>query len=339
MDSTLHSFLLDDLPVRGAFVRLGQDWRDLVLRRWPSPERRDQLNPVIQLLGQMTASALLLQNSIRFEGCLGLHIQGDSHGPIRLAIAQVQADLGFRSTCQMQSGDVGRTGIDTIHSQTDWQGLVNAHGQGRCVLLLEPAAHQKGVSTYQGHVALTRDSEGGGSSDSSSLPPSQGLARDLAHYMACSEQVPSYFVLWADEHVAAGLLIQRMPVGGQSNLEAKGYKNIDVECATQADEDFARIAWLASTVKPEEFTQLDAATLLGRLFAQENWTCHMPRIPHFRCTCSRERMSRFLQTLGVSELQALITEQGGAQIDCEFCGQIYRWTPQEIGVLMTGISG
>jgi molecular chaperone Hsp33 len=321
MDSTLHSFLFDKLPVRGALVRLRRDWQTLIARRLSASTHSSehQVIPLIQLLGQITASAVLLQNSIRFEGRLSLQIQGD--GPIRLALAQVEPDLSFRSTWQCQPDFA-----NLIKHSTSWESLV--HGHGRCALTLEPQhAH---VQAYQGLVELdVSDTLDADISDEFTLPPSQGLARALGHYMAHSEQIPSYFVLLADADIAAGLLIQRMPIGGAHNLVGQGQYEKDTTGLEQANEDFSRIAWLASTVQPSELSQLDAGTLMQRLFAQEAWTCHTPRYPRFACSCSRERVGSLLHALGPDELQALVAEQGGAQVRCEFCGQAYDFTPEQ----------
>ncbi|MGA0948801.1 MAG: Hsp33 family molecular chaperone HslO, partial [Burkholderiaceae bacterium] len=63
----LTRFLFDGLPVRGALVRLQHAWGDLLQRRaqtQPYPE------PVQRLLGEVVASSVLLQSSIRFDGKL-----------------------------------------------------------------------------------------------------------------------------------------------------------------------------------------------------------------------------------------------------------------------------
>ena len=52
--------------------------------------------------------------------------------------------------------------------------------------------------------------------------PLQKLAQVLEHYMLQSEQLDTRLVLAADDKVAAGLLIQRLPVEGEGNLEAVG---------------------------------------------------------------------------------------------------------------------
>ena len=50
--------------------------------------------------------------------------------------------------------------------------------------------------------------------------PLQNLSEVLEHYMLQSEQLDTRLILAADDQVAAGLLIQRLPVKGEHNLES-----------------------------------------------------------------------------------------------------------------------
>ncbi|MFR3921090.1 MAG: Hsp33 family molecular chaperone HslO [Dysosmobacter welbionis] len=51
--------------------------------------------------------------------------------------------------------------------------------------------------------------------------------------------------------------------------------------------------------------------------------------PHrVRCYCSRDRMERALISLGPEELQAMIDEQGSADLTCRFCDNVQRFSRQ-----------
>ena len=115
-------------------------------------------------------------------------------GPVKLAVAEVQSDLRLRATATV-AGEVppGATLAD----------MVNVHGKGRCAITLDARGRLPGQPPYQGVV---------------SLADAPDVATALAHYMRQSEQLDTTLVLAADEHVAAGLLIQRLPVQGQGNL-------------------------------------------------------------------------------------------------------------------------
>ena len=79
--------------------------------------------PVTELLGELTAAAVLMQSSIKFNGTLVLQIAG--HGPVKLAVAEVQSDLRLRATATV----MGEVLPDSSLSQ-----MVNVNNQGRCAV-------------------------------------------------------------------------------------------------------------------------------------------------------------------------------------------------------------
>jgi molecular chaperone Hsp33 len=304
--SELHKFLFDGLPVRGMLVRLTDSWQDLLRRRdvtgaYPLPVR--------DLLGQMSAAAALMQASIKFNGSLILQVFGD--GPVKLAVAEARADLGFRATATVV-GEVAET--------AGLEAMLNLHGKGRCAITLDPQDRLPGQQPYQGVVPLHGDQR----------EPLQQLSQVLEHYMLQSEQLDTRLVLAADGDVAAGLLIQRLPVQGEGNLG--GRRNED---EIGLSESFNRIAHLAATLTPQELLTLDADTVLRRLFWEESVVRFEPLAPRFACSCSRERVSSMLSGLGREESDGILAEQGRIEIGCEFCGQKYHFDAVDVGELFT----
>ena len=49
--------------------------------------------------------------------------------------------------------------------------------------------------------------------------------------------------------------------------------------------------------------------------------------PRFACTCSHERVSNMLRSLGRDEIESIIEEQGQVEVGCDFCGAQYRFDP------------
>ena len=94
--SELHKFIFDGLPVRGAIVRLTDAWQEILQRRAGNLETGAYPEAVRALLGEMTAAGVLMQSNIKFNGSLILQVMGD--GPVKLAVAEVQSDLGLRTT-------------------------------------------------------------------------------------------------------------------------------------------------------------------------------------------------------------------------------------------------
>lgn len=308
MMSELHKFIFEGGFVRGMLVRLTDDWCEVLRRREPlaplAPEVR-------HLLGEMAAAGVLLQASIRFAGALVLQLQGD--GPVRLAVAEVQSDLAFRVTASV-TGD--------LQPGADLQALVNAHGQGRCAITLDPQARAPGQQPYQGIVPLR-----GAPGD----PPAR-LSEVLGHYMRQSEQLDTLFVLAADDQVAAGLLVQRLPADGPGSA---GPRRDKVTGEAAPEDDYLRIATLAATLSDRELLGLPPEQVLRRLFWEERLRRLEQLTPRFACRCSRERVMGMLQSLGRTECDSVVAERGEVEVGCEFCGQQYRFDAVDVATLFT----
>jgi len=162
------------------------------------------------------------------------------------------------------------------------------------------------------------------------------ISEVLEHYMLQSEQLDTRLVLAANDQLAAGLLIQRIPTTGEANLSGTAAAQAR-EDAIGRSEDFNRIAILAASLKREELLTLDADTLLHRLFWQEPLQRFVPAAgelkPHFACTCSRERVAGMLKNLGANEVEGILAEQGQVQIGCDFCGAQYVFDPVDAAQL------
>lgn len=307
--SELHRFLFDGQPVRGAIVRLTDAWTEMLGRRAANSQSGSYPVPVRELLGEMAAAGVLMQSGIKFNGALVLQIFGD--GPVKLAVAEVQSDLSLRATATIPG---------EIDSAATLSGLVNVQGGGRCAITLDPKDKFPGQQPYQGVVPL-EDVKG---------RKLERLSDVLSHYMLQSEQLDATLVLAANDQVAAGLLVQRMPVKGEGNIAA-GAGHRDDEDAIGHNEDYNRIAHLAASLTREELLTLDVETILRRLFWEEKLLRFEPQQgeegPRFACTCSRERVGRMLQSLGVEEAESILQEQGQIDVACEYCGQQYRFDP------------
>ncbi len=314
--SELHKFIFDGLPVRGMLVRLTGSWKDVLARRAAASDEFPQ--SVRALIGEMAAAGVLMQANIKFNGALILQIFGD--GPVKLAVAEVQPDLAFRVTAKV---------VGEVPDGARLEAMVNVRGQGRCAITLAPAdtrnGQRNGQQPYQGVVALHGDRR----------EPLQAVSEVLEHYMLQSEQLDTKLVLAANDEVAAGLLIQRLPVEGAGNLAGSARNEDEIGL----NEAYNRMAMLAATLTSEELLTLDADTVLRRLFWEEplrrfEWL-KGEAAPRFECSCSRQRVGAMLRGLGREEIDGIVLEQGRVEIGCDFCGIKYHFDPVDVGELFT----
>lgn len=312
--SELHKFLFDGMPVRGMIVRLTDSWQEILARRAGNSATGAYPPPVAELLGEMTAAATLMQSNIKFNGALILQIFGD--GPVKIAVAEVKPDLSLRATAKV----VGEVAADARLPD-----MVNVSNKGRCAITLDPKNRVPGQQPYQGVVPLFGDQ----------YEKLDKLSDVLQHYMLQSEQLDTTLVLAADDKVAAGLLIQRLPVKGEGNLEGqnKGTSERDHDQSNEdqigLNEDYNRISILASSLTRDELLTLDVDTILRRLFWEEKLLRFEPQEgllgPHFACTCGRERVANMIRSLGVEEADSILAERGDIEVGCDFCGKQYRF--------------
>ena len=305
------------MPVRGMLVRLTDAWQDILARRAANTQTGPYPAPVRQLLGEMAAAGVLMQGNIKFNGALILQIFGD--GPVKVGVVEVQPDFSLRATCTQ----VGEVAEGATLSQ-----MVNLHNQGRCAITLDPKDRMPGQQPYQGVVPLFGDQG----------EKLENLSEVLEHYMLQSEQLDTVLVLAADDKVASGLLIQRLPVEGEGNLAGKS-DSVAREAVLGESEDFSRIAILAKSLKREELLTLDAETILHRLFWEEPLARFEPLLgetgPRFACSCSRERVGQMIRSLGTAEVESILAEQGQVEVGCDFCGAQYRFDPVDAAGLFT----
>ena len=152
------------------------------------------------------------------------------------------------------------------------------------------------------------------------------IAEDVAGYFVESEQIPTACALGVlvdrDQSVkaAGGYLIQLMP-GAAEDTIAK------VEGGIMAAG--AGSAILEKNDDPEAMLR----TVMSDFDLKILETCPV----EYRCYCSRERVERALISLGRTELEQMLSEQGGCQLTCQFCDAVYEFTAEDIQRLLKNL--
>jgi molecular chaperone Hsp33 len=152
------------------------------------------------------------------------------------------------------------------------------------------------------------------------------IAEDVAGYFVESEQIPTACALGVlvdrDRSVlsAGGYLIQLMPGAGEDTI-AK------VEGGIMAAGPVS--ALLQQDADPEH--------LLRTVMSDFDLHILETTPVEYRCYCSRERVERALISLGADELEAILREQGGCQMTCQFCDAVYEFSGEELEKLITEI--
>ena len=152
------------------------------------------------------------------------------------------------------------------------------------------------------------------------------IADDLAMYFVESEQIPTACALGVlvgtDQSVtsAGGYLIQLLPGAGEDVI-AK------VEGSLMA----------AGPVTGLLRNDPDPEAMLRHALSDFDLEI-LERSPiEYRCYCSRDRMERALISLGPEELQAMIDEQGSADLTCRFCDNVQHFSRADLEAMVRGL--
>ena len=155
--SYVQRFLLEDLDIRGAVVRLTDVWQALQAGREYAPG-------VARLLGEMSAVATVIAGNLKQAGRLTFQISG--HGPLNLLVIDCAETLNLRGYAKAEGAPSG----DTLRA------LV---GDGRLQLTLDvPGLDQP----YQSLVPL----EGGSIAEVFEHYLAQSEQQPAALWLACS---------------------------------------------------------------------------------------------------------------------------------------------------------
>lgn len=151
------------------------------------------------------------------------------------------------------------------------------------------------------------------------------LAEDFTYYYSASEQTPS--------SVGLGVLLNRDKI-----LVAGGYMiqlmpDVEEEEIVALEERIGKLTGITDLLHqgmtPEELLKL----LMG-----EETVILSQRPLAFRCLCSKERVGDVLVSLGKEELQAMIEEDGQAEVVCHYCNEKYHFTGEELEEFLSRIN-
>ena len=272
---TRQRFLFDDTHIRGEITTLSESFKAI--------QQRQDYPPVITaILGEFLAAASLLSATLKFKGIVS--IQAIGQGTITSIMAECSNNTQLRG--------IVRGDYQSIGDNENFKTLL---GSATLAITIEP----EGRDRYQGLVPMDKDS----------------LSECLEYYFDQSEQLSTKIKLAADQHTAAGVLIQEMP--HSSNDE-------------QARENWQHLSVLLESLKPEEQLELEHEEQLYRLFHEQKVRLFEPEKLQFFCSCSKARTAKMLVSLGADEVNQIIQEQGLIDVNCEFCDQHYQFDQSDI---------
>lgn len=149
------------------------------------------------------------------------------------------------------------------------------------------------------------------------------IAEDIAYYLTKSEQIPSAVGLSVFVNPnntigeAGGFMLQALPGASDSLITETINRINDLPALSSAFLD---------GLTPEKL----AAMILGDdcKILEKNEVA-------FKCDCSKEKYGNILATLKDSQLKAMINEDHGAELTCNFCGNKYQFSEEELKAILS----
>jgi molecular chaperone Hsp33 len=145
------------------------------------------------------------------------------------------------------------------------------------------------------------------------------IAEDLSSYFLLSEQIPALVSLGVlvnpdlSIKAAGGLIIQAMP-GADDVILEKIENNV-------LQMDSISVVMSCSS---------DLESVLADIMGDIAYDVIAERPLAFKCTCGRERLATILANLTQEELEETIEQTGKLEVSCNFCGEVYQFSKQEI---------
>ncbi len=253
--------------------------------------RHDYPPVIARLLAEAVTLAALLAGMLKFDGVFTLQVKGN--GAISTLVADITSQGHLRAYARFSPEQL------TVLGKTPTaQELL---GGGYLALTVDQSGS---TERYQGLVELQGET----------------LTEFITYYFKQSEQIDTAFQIAVRRDPlqgwqAGGIMLQRLP---------ERDKALD-------DDGWHRSRLLLDTVKERELCdpQLGTNELLFRLFHEEEVRVYEPLALDDRCRCTRERVVGVLQTLTADDL-AELTQQGPAEVRCQFCARLYNFTADEV---------
>lgn len=150
------------------------------------------------------------------------------------------------------------------------------------------------------------------------------IAEDMTYYFAESEQIPTAIALGVlvnpdmTVKAAGGFMIQLMPEATDATAEKLEKKLKEIMPVTTMIESGMSAEDILFAVTDD----------FDMLISNDTVT------PKYKCYCSKERMEKALISIGKTELEDLIREQGSAELTCQFCDNKYTFGKSELEALL-----
>jgi len=220
----------------------------------------------------------------------------------------------------------GNGPLTAVYAEASFEGKVRGYSP---VPAFEPASYEgglklgphfgKGMLTVTRHLPFQKQPHNG------TVEMMTGeIGDDIAHYLIQSHQIRSlvslgvYLDTYGKVRAAGGVVLEVMP-GVEESLVDKIQKN-----AEAFKENISKM--LLDGAQPIDLVK---PYMTGIPFSELE---HDHTVEYF-CPCTKDRVVRALETLGLAELEDMILKKEPAEVVCQMCGRPYDVPVEELSEL------
>ncbi|MFC4651891.1 Hsp33 family molecular chaperone HslO [Lactococcus nasutitermitis] len=253
----------------------------------------------------MPSSTVALGRTLIAAQILGANEKGDSKVTVKiLGDGAMGAIVAVADSLGNVKGYVQNTDLDYKRASTGEVLVAPLVGNGFFLVVKDMGLKQP----YTGQVDLITGE----------------IGEDLAWYFLESEQTPSSVGLnvLLDENadsvkVAGGFMLQALPDATDEEI-------------SQMEANIKTMPAISTLL--ENDAPLDA--MLAAIYGEMDFTVLAESDLHYHCDCSKARFREGLHSLAAAELTAMIEEDNGAEVVCQFCNRHYMFDANELNDLI-----
>lgn len=266
-------------------------------------ETKQIVNKAIKIHGLSPIAAVAMGRALTMAALMGKELKNEND--YLTAIIDGNGTLGKITVCADASGhvkgDIANPQAESVFKADGTLDVGQAVGSGSITVI-------KDIGLKQPYVGTSKLISG-------------EIASDFAYYYATSEQQPCGITLG---------------VGLTNKQRCKSAGGVFVQIMPDCPDDLLSRVETVMYAMDEMSYQFDGSTaeqVIRRFFGEFDLEITEQTEVKYKCNCGKRKINRIVKSLGKSEAQSILDEQGQIEVCCHFCGKKYVYDQQAVDKL------
>ena len=267
-------------------------------------ETKQIVNKAIKIHGLSPIAAVAMGRALTMAALMGKELKNEND--YLTAIIDGNGTLGKITVCADASGhvkgDIANPQAESVFKADGTLDVGQAVGKNGSITVI------KDIGLKQPYVGTSKLISG-------------EIASDFAYYYATSEQQPCGVTLG---------------VGLTNKQRCKSAGGVFVQIMPNCPDDLLSRVETVMYAMDEMRYQFDGSTaeqVIRRFFGEFDLEITEQTEVKYKCNCGKRKINRIVKSLGKSEAQSILDEQGQIEVCCHFCGKKYVYDQQSVDKL------